>query len=212
MNKILFSICLAVITGACALAQPEPPQPQPADDKSPAGLLGKDYLSVGPTMQDFRHSDSKKGWGTDLDFNLPVVDNCDIGLNYGFERVANTPRITDNTIGTSVTGYFKAGGVKPFADIDFGYLWSRTKPSDVTTKYDRATYAVGTGLEAPFTDSTALVGRVAYNNEFRRGTPREMTYTAGLDQSFSDHVAGMVNVTFHEGNSAVYNLGVVFIF
>jgi len=33
-----------------------------------------------------------------------------------------------------------------------------------------------------------------------------------LDQSFSDHVAGMINVTFHEGNSAVYNLGVVFIF
>lgn len=212
MNKGLFSIYLAVITGACAFAQSEPEQSPPAGDKSSVGLLGKDYLSVGATMQDFRHSTSKKGWGTDLDLNLPVVDNCDIGLNYGFERVADTPRITDNAVGTSVTGYFKAGGVKPFADLDLGYLWNRTKPSDVTTRYDRATYAVGTGLEAPFTDSTAFVGRVAYNNEFRRGTRREMTYTAGLDQSFSDHVAGMINVTFHEGNSAVYNLGVVFIF
>lgn len=212
MNKGLFGIYLAVITGACAFAQSEPAQSPPAADKDSAGLLGKDYLSVGVTMQDFRHSTSKKGWGTGIDLNLPVADNYDIGLNYGFERVADSPRITDNTFGTSVIGYFKAGGVKPFADIDLGYLWHRTKPSEVTGRYDRATYAAGTGFEAPIIDSTAFVGRVAYNNEFRRGTRREMTYTAGLDQSFSDHIAGMINVTFFEGNSAVYNLGVVFIF
>jgi len=126
--------------------------------------------------------------------------------------VADSPRLTDNTVGTSVTGYFKAAGVKPFADLDLGYLWHRTKPSEATERYDRATSAFGSGFEAPVIDATAIVGRVAYNNEFRRGTRREITYTAGLDQHFSDHMGAVVNVTFHEKNSTVYNVGMVFLF
>ncbi|HUJ43216.1 MAG TPA: hypothetical protein VLW52_06385 [Opitutaceae bacterium] len=212
MNKKLLSLGLAFITGAGVFAQSEPSQPPAADDKDTAGLLGKDYLAIGPIQQDFRHSTSKDGWGAGIDLNLPTADNWDIGFNYGFERVADSPRITENTAGTSVTGYFKAAGVKPFADVDLGYLWHRTKPSDPTERYDRATYAVGTGFEAPIIDATAFVGRVAYNNEFRRGTRREFTYTAGLDQHFSDHVGGLVNVSFHENNSTVYNVGLLFLF
>lgn len=222
MTKRLFGIGLALITTTCIFAQSQPSAPEPAtpaaeptaaaDDNSSAGLLGKDYFAIDPIMQDFRNSTSKKGWGTTLDLNLPATDNFDIGLNYNFERVADIPRITDNTFGTSVTGYFKAGGVKPFADVDLGYLWHRVKPSDPTLRYDRATYAVGTGLEAPILGSTAVVGRVAYNNEFRRGATHEMTYTAGLDQRFSDHVAGLVGVTFQQNNAILYNLGVGFIF
>jgi hypothetical protein len=211
MNKGLLSFCFVILTSAGAFAQSEP-SPPAADDKDTAGLLGRDYLAVGPFRQDFRHSISKDGWGTGLDLNLPAADNWDIGLVYGFERVTDSPRITDNTVGTSVTGYFKAGAVKPFADLDLGYLWHRTKPSEAAERYDRATYAMGTGFEAPIIDSTAFVGRVAYNNEFRRGTRREFTYTAGLDQHFTDHLGGLVNVTFNENNSTVYNVGLVFIF
>jgi len=219
----LFCLCLALTATTSLFAQDDEAEATPpttttpaASDRSSAGLLGRDYLAINPIMQDFRESTSKKGWGTGLDLNLPATDNWDIGLNYAFERVPDIPRITDNSLGTSVTGYFKAGGVKPFADVDLGYLWHRVKPEDPTERYDRATYAVGAGFEAPIFNATAFLGRAAYNNDIRRGARHEMTYTTGLNQRFADHVTGLAGVTFEqgraEGNSLLYNLGVAFVF
>ncbi|HTX65611.1 MAG TPA: hypothetical protein VMD31_07550 [Opitutaceae bacterium] len=220
MTSRLLWLCLALTAASAGLLaqddQPAPPASPAADDHGSAGLLGHDYFAINPQLQDFRNSSSKKGWGTGLDLNLPAADNWDIGLNYAFDRVPDTPRITDNALGTAVTGYFKAGAFKPFADVDLGYLWHRTKPSDPTQRYDRATYAAGAGFEAAIADATAFVGRVAYNNQFRRGVRREMTYTTGFDQRFTDNVAGLLGVTFQKGalvtNAITYDLGVAFVF
>jgi hypothetical protein len=212
MIKSFIGIGLFSIIACCVSAQQQDQPASPGGDKGSAGLLGKNYVDFGLFTEHFRNIDSKSGYGTGIDLNLPAMDNFDVGLNYAFERVASAPRLTENTLGTSFTGYFTTGNVKPFADLDFGYAWQRTKLDTTTTRNDRGIYGAGAGLEVPVTSSTALAGRAVYDNSFRKGSHHERVYTASVAQNITDGIAAKVNVSFHEKNSTVYDLGVVFFF
>jgi hypothetical protein len=212
MIKSFIGIGLASFLACGAWAQQQDQPAPPSDASNSAGLLGKNYVDFGLFTEHFRNTDSKNGYGTDLDLNLPAFDNFDIGLNYAFERATGVSQITDNTLGTSFTGYFATGKVKPFADLDFGYAWQRTKVDGIATRYDRGIYGAGAGLEVPVTGSTVVQGRAAYDNSFRKGAVHERVYTATVAQNITDDIAAKVNVSFREKNSTVYDLGLVFFF
>ena len=212
MIKSLIGITLFSVIACGVWAQQQDQSAPQGDEKSSAGLLGKNYVDVGLFTERFRNTDSKSGYGTALDLNLPAFDNLDIGLNYAFERVASKPQLTDNTLGTSFTGYFSAGSVKPFVDLDLGYAWQRSKLSGVSTRNDRGIYGAGAGLELPVSASTAFIGRAAYDNSFRRGSQHAWVYTASVDHNITDGIATQINVSFQAKNSTVYDVGVVFFF
>ena len=212
MNKIHLRFCLTFFLCACAYAQVPSPQPPPADDRDAAGLLGKDYFSASLFTESFRNSTLTHGYGTDLDLNLPVVDNFDMALSGEFERVPKTPQVTDGAFDLSFIGYLRAGGVKPFLDLDVGYLLKKTKPNGTETRVNSGTYAVGAGLEVPVAKSTSLVGRAAIDDEFNRGSHHAWGYTAGVEQIISRGVDALLDVTFNAGNSTVFSLGVAFTF
>jgi opacity protein-like surface antigen len=213
MNKRSLGLCLVLFSCACAAARAQqPPSPPAADNSNSAGLIGKDYFSASLFGESFRNSTLTHGYGTNLGLNLPAADNFDVALDYQFERVPKTPQLTDNSLQTSFIGYLAAGGVKPFMDADVGYLWQKSKGDGTKTLDNRGTCAAGAGLEVPVMSSTALTGRAAINDEFKRGSRHTWAYTAGVNQSITDSMDAVLHVTFNEGNSTVYNLGVAFIF
>lgn len=211
--KSFIGISLLSIVAFHAWAQEQDQPAAQTDEKSSVGLLGKNYFEAGFFTEDFRNTGSKSGYGTGLDLNLPAADNFDIGVNYAFERVpSGDPRLTDNTVGTSFTGYFAAGSVKPFADLDLGYAWQKSKLDGVASSNDRGIYGGGAGLELPVTSSTVLTGSAAYENSLRKGSMHEWVYLAKVDQNIADGIAAQVDVAFHAKNSTVYDVGLVFFF
>jgi hypothetical protein len=212
MLKPLITISLLSILACNASAQQQDQAPSSATT-NPAALLGKNYVEAGFFTEDFRNSGSKNAFGTGVDLNLPTFDNFDIGVNYAFERAASgAPQFTDNTLGTSFTGFFTVNGVKPFADLDLGYAWQKSKLDGISDSNDRGIYGAGVGIEVPVAKSTVFTARAAYDNSFRRDSQHQWIYIAKVDQSIADGIAAQLDVAFHANNSTVYDVGVVFFF
>lgn len=127
----------------------------------------------------------------------PAADNFDVGLIYSFERVPKAPQVTEHSLGTAPTGYLSTKAVKPFVDIDLGYLWEKTKTTSTKAKDDRATFGSGAGVEVAAGGSAALLGRAGLNDEFKHASRHAWAYTAGVDQFIDDNVAAVLDVTFH---------------
>ena len=194
-------------------AQANSDAPAVGDEQVTAGLLGKGYFNASFLTERFRSSvEAKNGYGSNLGINLPATDNVDIGLAYTFERVAATPRLTDNTVALSCTTYTTAAGMKPFAALDFGYGWHRSVEENVASRDDRALFGAGGGLEVPVSTTTAIAGKATYNDSLRKGMAHVWTYTATVDHNLTESIAARLDVLFHSKVSTTYDLGVVFLF
>ena len=138
-----------------------------------------------------------------------VVGNTrlDLGLGGSSESFSDY-HVKDHRASAGLTAYRDFNFLKGFLDVSIGGTWQSSKVSGVTYRASDGLYAFGAGFEAPFTDRSALFGRIARNQYFDRDREAYWTYAAGANHWFTDKLGATFSVTFFESSSIIYALGV----
>ena len=186
------------------------------------GLLGRTYGALDFNYEQFRNDPgAPKGLGTTLGANLPITDNLDYRLDYGFEAGrASLFHFTDNTFGNGVTTFYKFGHFSPFASADIGYDLDRTTqaPFDALgDRFDHMFYRVSAGFEFPLTQATALRATLGDEDSLRKPHPRDLDYDFSANYWLGSVVGTYVGAVIKNGHggtldSIEYTAGLRFSF
>jgi hypothetical protein len=223
--KILSFSRLAAITGCLlfisgAHAQTNPSSGPTASDY---GLLGKSYFAFDADLIKYRQSPSSPtGFGSDLVLNVEANDYLDLGFAYDFNHAKNTAwRTTDNIGRINTTGFVKFAHAAPYATVGLGYGWEHSALAKGTplegTRFHRALYDLGTGVEVPLVKQTSVRLGVGYEESFRQPHPKDMNYQLALDYQFDDTFCTDIGANIQDGrngnrDTVVYRAGIRIIF
>lgn len=201
-TKSLVGVLAALAVSSCMFGQSNPAV------GSNAGLLGQRYAGAGLLVEDFRDSPLANGLGPELVVNLPVAPKVDLAFAYNYERSSNASyKLKEQAIGATVRAYNPYEGVRLFSDATVGHAWVKARALGTRWSEDEAFWALGVGVEAPVGPSTALVGRIAYNDLFSSGDNGTWTFTGGVNHWFTPQVFGTASVTLVEKDAVVYGVG-----
>ena len=172
-----------------------------------AGLLGQRYAGLSLFTESIRNRDISNGIGGSMGVNLPLMSFLDFGVSGSSESFRDYS-VKDQRAAAALIAYRDFNSLKAFADASIGGTWQSSKVSGVSYRDNDGIYAFGVGFEAPFTDRSALVGRVALNQYFKRDRGHYWTYTAGANHWFNEKLGATLTVSFFESTSIIYGLGV----
>ena len=172
-----------------------------------AGLLGQRYAGLSLFSESLRNRDISNGTGGALGVNFPLTPFLDFGASGSSESFRDYS-VKDQRASAALTAYHDFNALKAFADASIGGTWQSSKVNGVSYRANDGIYAFGVGIEAPFTDRSALLGRAALNQYFQRDRGHYWTYTVGANHWFNDKLGATVSVTFFESTSIIYGLGV----
>jgi hypothetical protein len=178
-----------------------------ASAQTNAGLLGQRYAGLSLFTESLRNRDISNGVGGALGVNFPLTPFLDLGVGGSSESFSDY-NVKDHRASTGLTAYRDFNFLKGFLDASVGGTWQSSKVSGVTYRASEGLYAFGAGFEAPFTDRSALFGRIARNQYFDRDREAYWTYAAGANHWFTDKLGATFSVTFFESSSIIYALGV----
>ena len=172
-----------------------------------AGLLGQRYAGLSLFSESIRHSDLSNGIGGGLGVNLPLTPYLDLGVSGSSESFSDY-EVKDVRASAGLTAYRDFNAFKGFVDTSLGGTWQSSEVNGISYRENDGLYAFGAGIEAPFTDTSALFARVAYNHYFQRDHGHYWTYTAGANHWFNEKFGASLSVTYFESSSIIYTLGV----
>jgi hypothetical protein len=172
-----------------------------------AGLIGQRYTGLSLFTESLRNRDISNGIGATVGLNVPVMSFLDFAAS-GSSESFHDYSIRDQRAFASVTAYRDFSSFKAFADTSVGGTWQSSKVNGISYSSNDGIYAIGAGIEAPVTDTSAIFGRVAQNRYFQNNHGHYWTYTAGADHWFDQKFAAVASVTFFESSSVTFSLGV----
>jgi len=172
-----------------------------------AGLLGQRYAGLSLFSESIRNRDISNGVGGAMGVNFPLTSFLDFGVS-GSSESFHDYSVKDHRAAAGFTAYHDFNAFKAFADVSVGGTWQSSKVNGVSYNDNDGIYAFGAGIEAPFTDRSALFGRVALNQYFQRDRGHYWTYTAGANHWFTAKLGATVSVSFFENTSVIYGIGV----
>lgn len=195
------ALIAAALLGCVATLSPT------ARAQATAGLLGQRYAGLSLFSESIRNRDISNGTGGALGANFPLTPYLDLGVSGSSESFRDYD-VKDVRASAGITVYHDFNAFKGFADTSIGGTWQSSEVNGVTYRASDGIYAFGAGIEAPFTDTSALFARVAFNQYFQRERGHYWTYTAGANHWFNEKFGGSLSVTFFESSSIIYTLGV----
>jgi hypothetical protein len=202
-----------------ARAQAPAAAPAPTNNTSDAWVLGRTYIDFSGGIQKFLHTaQASTGESPGLDFNMPLGDNLDWGIDYNYEHAANTTfKLDQNRIGTGFTVYDKMGWVAPFASIGSFYEWQHGLFDGSTYRYNTPFLDASGGFEFPVTQITSIRADVEHNYGARGPHQNNWNYGIGANAWLNSAAAGFVNVDWENGyngsrSGVRYTAGVRFSF
>jgi hypothetical protein len=172
-----------------------------------AGLLGQRYAGLSLFTESIRNREISNGIGGALGVNFPVTSFLDLAVG-GSSESFHDYSVKDQRASAGLTAYHDFNAFKAFADASIGGTWQSSKVNGVSYRDNDGIYAFGIGIEAPFTDRSALFGRVALNQYFKRDRGHYWTYTGGANHWFNEKLGATLSVSFFENTSIIYGLGV----
>ena len=172
-----------------------------------AGLLGQRYAGLSLFSESIRNRDISNGTGGALGVNFPLTPFLDLGVSGSSESFSDYS-VKDHRASAAMIAYRDFNVLKGFIDVSIGGTWQSSKVSGVSYRASDGLYAFGAGFEAPFTDRSALFGRIARNQYFDADREAYWTYSAGANHWFTDKLGATISVTFFESSSITYALGV----
>jgi hypothetical protein len=173
-----------------------------------AGLIGKRTIGLSGFAEDLRTDNIGNGSGALLDVNLPICANFDFGLGGSYESIS-TYSFKEKQLFASLTAYLELDSIKPFVDASVGNIWQSSTVYGIEYRDNKSVYALGAGVELPFSDATAFVGRISYNKYFDSKLGHHWTYSFGLNHWLTEQVAGVASVAFRGSDSIIYTVGLV---
>jgi hypothetical protein len=171
-----------------------------------AGLLGKRTVGLAGFAEYIRTSNIDNGSGALLGVNLPLSANFDFGFSGSYESIP-TNNFNEQQLFASLTAYQELDSFKPFVDVSVGNDWQASKVGDFKYSANKSVYAIGTGAEAPISDTTAFVGRISYNAYFDTKLGHHWTYSLGINHWLTEKVAAVASVAFRGSDSIIYTVG-----
>ena len=171
-----------------------------------AGLLGQRYVGLSFFSESIRDHSISNGTGGMAGLNVPLTPYLDFGASGSFESFRDY-NIKDNRAFAGLTAYHDFNAFKAFADASIGGTWQSSTVSGVSYSNHDGLYAVGVGMELPFTDRSALFGRLALNQYFQGDHGHYWTYTGGASHWFNEKLGATLSVTFFENSSVTFALG-----
>lgn len=171
-----------------------------------AGLLGQRYVGLSLFTESIRNSNLSNGVGGIAGLNVPLTPYLDFGASGSFESFHDY-NIKDNRAFAGLTAYHDFNSLKAFADASIGGTWQSSKVAGVSYSNNSTIYGVGSGIEVPFTDRSALFGRVAFNQYSQSGLGHYWTYAGGVSHWFNDKLGATLTVTFFQSDSVTFALG-----
>ncbi len=172
-----------------------------------AGLIGQRYASLSLFSESLRNSSISNGTGATVGLNVPVNSFLDFAAGGSHESFSDYS-IRDQRAFAGVKAYRDFNSFKAFADTSIGTTRQSSKVSGISYRASEGIYAVGAGLEAPFTDTSAIFGRVAWIRYFDSSRGHYWTYTAGANHWFNQKYGAVGTVTFFGSTSVTFSLGV----
>ena len=171
-----------------------------------ASLLGQRYVGLSLFTESLRDRNISNGNGGMAGLNVPLTPFLDFGASGSFESFRDYS-VKDNRAFAGLTAYHDFNAFKGFADASIGGSWQSSTVNGVSYSDHDGIYGVGVGLEAPFTDRSALFGRVALNQYFQRDRGHYWTYAVGASHWFNEKLGASFTVTFFESSSVTFALG-----
>jgi hypothetical protein len=172
-----------------------------------AGLLGQRYGGLSLFSEHLRDSNLSNGTGATLLVNVPVNSFLDFEASGSFESFPDYS-VRDQRAFAGVTAYRDFNTFKIFALTSVGSTWQSSKINGITYRANDGIYAFGAGIEVPFTDSSALFGRVTWNRYFDDNRGHYWTYTVGANHWFNQKFGAVASVFFFEESAVTFSLGV----
>lgn len=176
------------------------------------GTLGRTYLSIGADAQHFQDvASTPDALGMAFGANLPMTDNFDYTLGYGFDAARGHEfSLTDNAISNGVTGFYKFAHVTPFVAAGFGYDWERITSGitsiSLPSRFDRMDYDLDAGLEFPLTDAASLKAGIGDDDaSLRRPHAHDWDYEVSANYWLGSVVGTFVGADVKEGRGGALN-------
>lgn len=179
----------------------------PVRAQTQAGLLGQRYTALSVFTENLRDSNLSNGTGAVLAVNLPVAAFLDIEASGSFESFSDYS-IRDQRAFAGLVAYRDFNTFKAFAVGSIGSTWQSSKVNGITYRANDGIYALGAGLEIPFTDKSAIFGRATWNRYFDDNRGHYWLYAAGVNHWFNQKFGATALVSFFESSSVTFSLGV----
>lgn len=173
----------------------------------PPGLLGRTYASVDLGVEKIRHvANAPNGIAPGLDLNLPINDGFDYQLGFAYDHAAHGAfKLSDSTLGSGVTAYYRTNHVAPFLTAGLGYDLQRTTDQGVATRDNHLLYDVAAGAEIPVRAFTTVRLAVASDNSFRRPHAGTLGYDIAANYWLNDVVGASVGAVIKQGRGGAYD-------
>jgi len=177
-----------------------------------SGTLGRTFINLDTAVA--RYSDlapSAEALGFGLGANLPMTDNFDYTLGYGFDAArAHEFRLTDNVFENGVTTFYRFSHVAPFVGADVGYEWERVSTSlagvALPARFDRLEYGLNAGVEVPLNDSASLKAGIGDDDSsLRRPHARDWDYRLSANYWLGSVVGTFVGADVKSGRGGALN-------
>lgn len=121
-----------------------------------AGTLGVNYYGVGLGYGENWHSNGPDttGWGAGVGINHNVAQEADFAVdvhsNFDYRRGSGGAlRSRTNTLTAGATAFTEFEGIRPFAGIETGWSWNRTRYQSLRMTDDSWLYGARFGAEIP---------------------------------------------------------------
>ncbi len=171
-----------------------------------AGLVGTRYVEANFFVEDIRANGIDNGFGVIVRGNLPVSSFLDLSAFASRESI-DTSSFDETQLGAQLTAHWVVAEMKPFVDVGLANVWQSSEVGSVRFSDNNALYSLGLGLEAPFSDTTALLLRIGQNRYFDGDLGHYTLYTVGFNHRLQDNLSLTGNVTFRDDDSIYYSLG-----
>ena len=217
----LFALAATLASAQDQTGQPAPSAATPAPEAptSNAWLLGRTYGEVGGFLERLRGlPGSTTAAAPDLAVNLPLGDNFDYSATTFYEHGTTAGyRLNEESLGNSLTAYYKFGSIAPFGSVGFGYDWERQTIQNIPGNYDHLFVDVAGGFEMPVSDSTSLRLTLANYDSLHKPSERDLRYglsaNAWLNSVLGTYAGADYKEAYNgEKSSVIFSAGFRFLF
>jgi hypothetical protein len=171
-----------------------------------AGFIGKRYAGMSLFLENIRTQNIDNGTGVELNANVPLTGFLDANVRASTEKF-NTYSISDQRFGGSLIGYADMDTWKPFMELSVANTAQSSTIAGNTYKNSEAYWSVGVGIEAALTKTMAIFAVATNSNYFDSKRDSYWTYKLGLNTWLTPKIGGVFSVSFYEGESVTYTLG-----
>jgi len=217
IKKISFLLAAASAAGVLQAQQNYSSSPSAASDQP--GVLGQSFTELGFGVQSLRHT-SDEPFDATLRGNIPVSQNVDVSLGYGYSWLNGDTDIHNELLAADTKFYTQLDNhMKPYIGGLVGYQWAKTDFDHqfpvAATSQDRWVWGVSAGVEIPV-GTFAFTPHVGYVDSMESNSLGHYNYGAEAQHWFTQTVGSYADVSYndlrHENSTWTYVAGLRFRF